>query len=324
MKIISWKSIIPALFLLLPFLPSVPRASAIGQITEPIVINDALRKMSYEETLSIINTETVATDISLSAEGEIAGWVGFFDPAQPANSIEKISLAPGEKKGVLARFTIPESAPNKAYAGTVSVSGKPGEYQGNTTDSGSTVTQKIDRQVTINVSDQENVKFDANLIPTSYDLAPGENLRIRVQYDNQGNIDIKPQIDLKIRSGEQVIYSAIFPYPDSVPAVKPGAISEIPALEIPTSSLANGKYQAAFKITQGEKLSLDKDFTFAIGAVKGASTVTKNDWASLLGNMDPKVRALGAMATILAFIFLLRKVLNRSKNKSGQELPLTR
>lgn len=317
----KWNGFAVALSALLLSLPAA--AFAIGQITEPIVVDNALRGQSYESTVTVVNTEKTDTDISLSADGDIKDWVKFYQKSTDENTIDSISLKAGEKKDLVARFTVPDSAANNAYKGVISVSGKPGEYTSNGKDSGSSVTQKIDREVTINVSDQEIVKFDASIIPESYDIARGDPLKIRVQYDNRSNIDIKPQISIKLQNGDNTAYNAIFPYPDNIAAVKPGSIFEIPQLEIPTSNLATGKYKVILKISEGDKFSLDKDFTFSIGAVKAASTAAATSAkVTFSGGISPL--AIGGVAAFLVLIVVLFLFRNRlpflRKNTRKEEI----
>jgi len=249
---------------------------AIGQITEPIDIKNALREKTYSETVTMVNTESVANIIQLSADGDFAGWVRFYKDTSSTDNITDIEVAPDARASVIARFTIPAGTPNGSYHGTIAVSKKTGDYTTTTEDSGSSLSQKIDREATVEVNDVENVTFDTSIIPETYDLDQGQSLKIRVIHDNRGNIQIKPQISMKIKQGDSVIYSAIFPYPDNQPAVGPYSLFEIPALEIPTTTLENGKYEATFTISEGEKYSIDKDFTFSIGMVKVANAVASS------------------------------------------------
>lgn len=309
------------LFVALLFSLPVP-VLAIGQITDPIAISDALRGQSYERIITVVNTEKLTTEITLSAGEDIADWVRFYADSASKDAIDKITLPAGGKQDVIARFTIPPSAPNKTYTGTISVSGKPGEFKGDGSDSGSAVTQKIDREVTIGVSDKEVVDFAVSLIPETYDLNRGDFLKIRVQYDNRSNIDIRPQIDLKITDGGETVYSAIFPYPENAPSVKPAAIYEIPALEIPTSNLDNGNFKAIFKLSEDDKFSLDKEFGFSLGMVKGASATAAGTGASGLfwADLNPLARAFLAMGATLFIILVLRQILRKPKSKYDYQL----
>lgn len=246
-------------------------ALAIGQITAPIEIKNALRTKMYEESVTVINTEMSKAVIDLSAEGDIAGWTRFYSDSKSQDNITSIEIPAMTKTSIVARITVPAGKPNGTYTGTISVSKKAGEFQ-STEESGSSVSQKVDRDVRIDVQDAEQVNFDASIIPEKYDLTKDETLKVRIIYDNRSNVEIAPQISFKIGSGDQVIYNAIFPYPESEEKVQPGAIKEIAPLEIPLSALQNGKYEAAFKMEESDKFSLDKDFTFSVGMVKAAST----------------------------------------------------
>ncbi|MDD3006894.1 MAG: hypothetical protein PHX30_04955 [Candidatus Pacebacteria bacterium] len=275
---------------------------AIGQVTEPIDIKNALREKPYNETIAITNTESSNSTIQLSAEGDIAGWTRFYKNAQDTDNITSIEVPAGSKINVIARFIVPAGIPNGSYQGFVSVSKKAGDFANDTENSGSSVSQKIDREVTVEVNDIENVAFDASIIPETYDLNQGQSLKIRVIYDNQGNVEITPQISLKIKQGDNTVYSAIFPYPDNQPKAGPYSLFEIPALEIPTSQLQNGKYDAVFTIAEGEKYSIDKDFRFSIGMVKAASTSAPSSTDYPLGVSQFTI----VLATVFAIYLIFR------------------
>lgn len=250
---------------------------AIGQVTEPINITNALREKVYNETMNVVNTESSVSTIGLSAEGDIAGWVRFYKNVADTDNITDIEIPAGARMEIIARITIPAGTSNGKYQGYISVSKKLGNFSGGAEESGNAVAQKIDREVNVEVKDNEEFAFDTSLIPEKYDLMQGESLKIRIIHDNRGNTGIRPQIDMKIKQGESTIYSAIFPYPENQPAVGANSLFEIPALEIPLSNFTTGKYEAVFKISQADKLSIDKDFTFSVGMVKAASATDRTD-----------------------------------------------
>lgn len=285
---------------------------AIGQITQPILIKNALREHSYDRTITIINTESTTQYIKLTAEGAFQEWVKFYATAKSTESIENIEVAAKSKKFVIARFTVPKSTPNGKYKGFVSVATTPGQEESKLEESSSTVSQKIDREATVEVGGEEMVDFDVSLISDKFDYNRGDLLKIRIIYDNRGNVDIAPQIDLKIKQGENTAYSAIFPFPEKDIPITPGSVTEISALEIPTSSLQNGKYIATFKITQGNKI-LEKDFIFSVGLVKAENSVkidtkTSNDLKDIM-------YFTGLILLVFAILFTGIKYNQRKKNK---------
>ncbi|MDD3190435.1 MAG: hypothetical protein PHI66_01955 [Candidatus Pacebacteria bacterium] len=250
------------------------KIQAIGQITEPINIENALRGNSYAQEITVINTENIKNTISLIAEGDIADWVKFYNNIQAEDSISEIKMESRERKIFIAKFSIPPSTPNGKYEGFISVKTTPKNNNNDTEQSSSIVSQKIDREVTIKVGGEEIIDFDLSLVPEKYDLSRGEYLKIRPIYNNYGNTDITPQIEVRLKKDGQTAYTAIFPYPENQPPVIPNSIYEIPALEIPTSNLDNGKYTAVFdtyQLSDTENM-IEKDFIFSIGMVKSNSS----------------------------------------------------
>lgn len=292
-------------YLLFPF-----SASAIGQITEPIEIGNALREKVYEEKVTIINTESSQAIINLSAEGDIAAWTRFFTTSQGTDNITSIEVPAKSSIDIVARFTIPAGKPNGLYGGVIAVAKTAGEFQ-SPDESGSSVAQRVERSVSIEIKDEEELDFDASIIPEKYDYMQGEPLKIRIIYDNRSNIEVAPQITFKIKQGESTIYSAIFPYPESEMPVAPFSLQEIPPLEIPISNLANGKYEATFRMSQGDKFSLDKDFTFSVGMVKAAAD-TKTD-----RGIDPSISIPIAVLAIAAIYILPAWNARRKKQKEN-------
>lgn len=261
------------LLIFFPFL-----VSAIGQMTEPIVIKDALRGRDYQEKLTLLNSSKSEVFFDLEATGQIAAWAVFYEitDTDMKNAVTKIKIPPEQYQDAIVKFSIPDSVPNGNYQGSINVNYTPPEAMSGATST--TLKQSIGRQVSISVSDNETINFDASVIPEKYDLALDETLKIRIIYDNQSNIDISPQIDLKIKNSEQTFYSAIFPFPDSEKAVKPGSQQEIAALTIPTDNLDAGSYIAELEFQSGEAEAVTKNFSFSINAQEALPLVASTNF----------------------------------------------
>lgn len=238
---------------------------AIGQVTDPIVIDDALRGEEFQEEVIIMNTQDKDIQAGLSAEGQIAEWAKFYNIDDPKTPVDSVSLAAGARLNMYVRFAIPQDVANGQYTGMIGVSEKPATTEGQT-ETGSTLTQRIDREVTINVSDQEKINITASVIPAGYDLKAGDPLKIRVIYDNQSNISVAPQIDFKIKNGDEVVYNVIFPFPENTDKIKPLAQYEIPELEVATDKLSAGKYLVEMNILQNGQTVTNNDFDLNITA----------------------------------------------------------
>ena len=249
------------------FLASNPVAVfAIGQTTDPIVIENALRGNEYQRTMIIINTEKSDSQMSVEASGQIGEWAEFYKQDDFQSPFFEVAMKSGEVLNVSVLFKVPADTPNGEYKGFISAI-KKSDSLGETDGSSTSVSQKIDREVTIKVNDDEIVSFEVSIIPKTYDLAENEMLSIRLIYDNRGNTSISPQAQIKIKKDGQTVHNAIYIYPENQPLVRPGGIYEIPVIEIPTSNFEKGKYVAEMSFLTGEKIILEKKFGFSVGTI---------------------------------------------------------
>ena len=259
------------LFLILTlFLIAPAGASALGLVTAPITVENALRGEKIFQELNIVNTEDRDIVIELGASGQIADWALFYYPEDRENPIATTTLAARERINMFAVISVPADAPNGDYRGALSATQAAVEAE-ESEDSFVTLAQKIDRPVAITVSDEEEVSLAVSVIPRTYDLKIAEPLSTRIIYDNQGNVSLRPAIDFKIKLDDRSVYNAIYPYPESEPSVSSKEQREIPAIEILTANLVEGKYVAELIFTRGEETLAEKKFAFSIGAAEAAN-----------------------------------------------------
>ena len=253
-------------FLLLSFVfPQL--ALAIGQMTQPIVFKDVLRGQIVQETLTLYGSEEKETAYGLVADGDIKNWTTFYFPEGLENPIQEIKIPAQSQVNVIAQFQVPEDMPNGTYSGTVAIVSLPEKTEEGEGISAS-VRLRVDREVSITVTDKEIIKFETTIIPLKYGVGKGEPLKIKVIYDNQGNVAIKPDIQLKITqlSTGNVIHNAIYPYPEGEEAVKPFERREFPNLiEWQTAGQENGKYKAEIKVLLNGNLIEEESFRFDVG-----------------------------------------------------------
>jgi len=225
---------------------------AIGQMTKPIMINNAMRGQEIEQTITINNSEDKIATGELIAEGEIEPWTTFYEVDQLDKAITNITLPASSNKQYIAKINIPADLPNGEYNGLISVLKQPEQSTATTTLA--TITQKVSRQVTIAVTDQEDINFKAIIIPEKYDLLPGELFKLRLQYQNQGNTLIKPQVQVKIKQDPEIHFNAIIPYPENEPGVKPLKTYEITPIEVPVNGLKPGIARAEITILYNDEI----------------------------------------------------------------------
>ena len=288
---------------------------AIGQVTEPIIIENALRGEGFQQTMTIVNGEDKKIKVDFLAEGDIAGWVEFFQKDDLENSIENIQMLNKEKLKIIAKFTIPSDTLNGEYAGLLSVFRRSDANleKGKST----SVSQKVGRDVTITVSDEEIIQIRASIIPDKYGLSRNEPLAIRIIYDNQGNVSVAPQIQFKIKKDEQMVYNMIHPYPENESLVKPLAMHEIPIIEIPTNGLEDGRYITEVNFLHNGNSVFNKNFSFTIGN----SYKFSNFIASIGGgNITFGYILIGGFFVVLAILIVKKRIISKFSFKKKKIL----
>jgi hypothetical protein len=291
---------------------------AIGMMTEPIVIKDILRGQETFATLNLLNSENREVIYGLAAEGQIAGWVSFYtiEDADLESPITKINMPSAKFTDVKMKISVPNDMPNGTYTGEVlAFLASSGELiEGQTTVN---VSQQVSRKVTVIVTDKEILQFKAAFIPATYDVQPGKALKIRVLYDNQGNIAVKPDLQLKIIKDGATLYNAIFPYPDNEEAVRAYATKEIPPIEWQTIGQTNGNYKAELTVSLNGAEIQKESFSFSIG-YSGFGFLAA---LSFLGNngLNSPWTLLSIMFIVLAIVLVVldRKKVNFQKARSA-------
>lgn len=285
--------------LLIPF----ARVLAIGQMSQPIVVNNAIKGQVIIEILKLYGESKEDREYNLIAEGDIKDWVQFYAIGDRVNAITSINIPKGKNIDVEAHITVSPSAANGEYKGTLSIVSSAGKDE-STDGSNVTIGQKIGRKVKITVTDKELIDMEVGIIPVSYQIDSGSPLKIRFQYYNKGNIDIKPEVRVQFKDIDQtkVLYTSVFPYPDSEEAIKPLERKEIPVIEVPTN-FPEGRYWAFVSIWEKGESRFDNEFRFQIGGGK----VLGDGFAENSNMIILIVVIVIAVAGVAGFIMMKRK-----------------
>ena len=278
-----------------------------GIVSQPLVIENAIRGETIQDSLEVFNSEEAPVVFELSSEGDIAGWAVFYLPDDLENPITQISAQASSYVKSTVYINVPEDTANGEYQGQLTATLKPAETddaaEGNTK---VTILQRLSRQITINVTDNENAKLAVSVIPATYDIKNNQPLDIRFIYDNQGNISLSPQIDLKVyASNNKVVYNLIYPYPEAEEPIKPGEIREISSISLPTTDLKDGSYRAEMKFLHQGNSILTEDFRFNVGQagqVAGAFNLNYKIFWPLVGGV-----------VIIVFVVIMLVALKRIK-----------
>jgi hypothetical protein len=296
------------------FLPAVINAA--GILSEPINIDNARRGQTHWEDLIFINSAPQEINFELFAEGDIARWISFYSKDNDQNPITKL-MVPGQSEiGARAKFTIPDNLANGKYKGLIvgRILISSGKISGQTT---AQIMQRLDREVNITVTDNQILDFNTIFIPASYTMVKDVPLKVRVIHENHGNIDIKPNIELRINKDGKEIFKAVFPYPDNTAAVQPNERKEISdQVEWRTIGYEAGKYDVVLTTFENGKLNQKEEFSINTGvANKNLSFLSAAlNYAS--GNQN----IIGLIAILIAIILaLLLKFKNKLFFKKSSE-----
>jgi len=293
----------------------------IGQMTEPIIIENARQGEVFEKTVYLLNTEKTEAVFKVAAENDIADWVKFYDPKNPEEAIEKITIPQSSRYNLTAKFSIPDGTPNGEYSGVIGVVTF-SENEESEEKVSTTVDQKIDREVSITVVDEEEINLSTSIIPKTYNLKAGEPLSIRFIYDNQSNIKVRPQIQLKLKKNGRIKHNAIYPFPEELESVNSFSMKEIIPLEIQTTGLEDGRYLAETVIIVNEENKYNDHFSFTIGTVTDESDGSKIlGYISRLGGGNLVIGwfIIGGFFVALSIIltFIGKGRLKKKKEESG-------
>jgi len=297
-------------FCLLPML-----ASATGILSEPIEVENARRGQTHWEDLLLMNSDGKEIIFELSAEGILANWVEFYSADNTKDPITKIAVAPNTNLGIKAKFSIPDNVANGKYQGQLisKTAVSPREMSG---DAVMNIVKRFGRDVSITVTDNQILDFNTIFIPVSYSVAQGDVFRVRMIHENHGNVDIKPNVELRISQNGEEIFKAVFPYPDNDGLIQPNERKEIEnQIEWRTKGYDLGNYDVVLSTFHNDKLNQKEEFMINIGT-------DKKGLASLVFGADgfggknslPWVIATSLVLLVVAILVITK--LRKSKNSS--------
>ncbi|HUU65510.1 MAG TPA: hypothetical protein VMW37_05335 [Dehalococcoidales bacterium] len=249
--------LIPILLMLL--FPLNAGAAGFGVGPGKLEVTAALRGEEYQETVLAKYTaeanESQQCIIELNARGDISDWISFYNPSDPNTPIESITASAGEWTYILVKFNIPEDAPIGTATGTLYVQTGP---LGEETEGGVTVSLQGTVDVTITVTGTAILTGTVEDISAS-DVELGYPLRIKVGFQNTGNVVAQPEITVAISKDGTAINS----FNSTEAEVKVGSREIIPVVW-DTAGRELGDYAARVAVSLGEKIISSKELNFVI------------------------------------------------------------
>ena len=279
-------------------------ATGIAVIPSHLEISDALRGGEFERNISIYNPDTETTDYTLVASGDAGGWISFYEQdtgSTTVSSVNRITIPGNSNVRMLVKFTIPYDATNGEYAAAITVTTVPEEEAAE--GSGQTLLLAASVAVTIIVTGDQILSGVVNSI-TANDIEVEYPLRMKVQFQNSGNVVAKPQITVTIATKDGKVISQ---FTSDEFNIKPEKLDTI-SLEWDTTGQQLGDYVADISVVLGDALIKREQLSFAILPV---GTLTRSGSLTELKFVDEP--RLGSLTTIQATFVNTGQIDTRAK-----------
>ena len=238
---------------------------AVGVSPPSFTISDTVKGGEYESTIMVYNTADDDGDYELSATGPGSEWITFYRAEYPETDVNKIHIKGHSKERVLLKINVADDAPNMEYSPTIFVTTIPPEATGD----GGAVAQPVLQMpvtATIRVTGTQTLKGTVKSI-TAADTELGYPLRIKVEFQNKGNVVAKPKIAVNITKDGQLIDTSTH----DETGIKPNKIDTIDVLWA-TAGKEPGDYIASVDVSLGEDALATEDLSFTI---LSTSTLTR-------------------------------------------------
>jgi hypothetical protein len=253
------KKILIAILILFGMSLAAPCSATIGIGIAPaqMTISDAFRGGTYERNLFVFNNGDEEGNFTLSVEGEMSNWTSFYDISRPEIQVTEFSIPAKSRVEVIVRFTIPEDIPTGSYNSTIYAASVPEKLP---PQPGGVLypTIRAGSKVLIQVTGTQILKGTVKSIMTS-DTEIGYPVKIKVEFQNEGNVIAKPKIAVDIMRNGKHVDSFVH----SETGIKPGKTDTITVLWNTTGREA-GDYLANVTVSLDGELLASKMLSFKI------------------------------------------------------------
>ena len=238
---------------------STVQAVGLGVSPASITISDAFKGGTYERTITVFNTGNETGTFALTAEGECADWISFYNETNPDIPITEITIPGKDNAKVLVKFDIPEDIANADYTSTIFAQSTPGEMAPAEGAVAHAVI-RIPSEVLIQVTGTQILKGTVKSI-TTMDTEIDYPLKIKVEFRNEGNVVAKPEIAVAITKagGGELVDSFVH----DETGIKPDSTDTI-TVKWNTTGREVGDYVANVTVSLGEELLSAKDLPFKV------------------------------------------------------------
>jgi len=230
----------------------------LGVSPASFTVSDALKGGEYERTFTTYNTDNETGDFTFNAQGDGAEWLSYYLP-EGETPISTITIEGKSSQKILVKINIPEEAANGNYTPKIYIKSVPKELEATSGAVAQAVVQ-IPVSATINVTGTQiltGIVKDISLNDIEIDYP----LRIKVEFENTGNVIAKPTITVIIRSNTDNSIRSEEVYSDT--EIKPDTTDTI-IIEHDTEGLEVGEYFAEITVTLNEAVLAQENIPFEI------------------------------------------------------------
>ena len=182
----------------------VSTASAAGLALAPskIHLQNVLKGDERIASIRVMNIGADAATFRLGAAGEVSDWISFSLPDDPSTVIETITVPGRGRAEVWVKFKIPTDAASGSYTGavyaeTIPTGGATGGAGEEEIKGGQSVALRVETKIMVGVTGEQILSGEVGSIGL-LDVEVGHPLRIKVDFQNTGNVFAKPNINVEI------------------------------------------------------------------------------------------------------------------------------
>lgn len=209
---------------------------------------DAAKGQEYQKLMRVTSGSNEEHTYTLTSEDVPDSWIKFYN-VDKTTQLTEVTIPSNKYVEFMTVITIPADTANGVYNAKIKTKTVTEEMQ----ESGSAVAVEYTSVVTITISGQEDLEGEVRSITIS-NAESGQPLRIKVDFQNNGNVKARPTIKAEIKKDNQLVDNIEFS-----DVIVDSKLSKIIDVEWDTAGRGVGDFKATVEVYLGTEL-LDKKF----------------------------------------------------------------
>lgn len=232
-------------------------ALGFGIVPLRFTIDEASNGGTYDQTIMIVNTDNDTCNYEFEGTGDIGAWASFY-AVDGVTAIDTIEVAGKSRGKIIARFSIPNETAPGSYTGEIYVQTIPKTATGG----GGTAADVVLRMASLGTIIVADLSEDLSGIVTNItamDTEVNNTLRVKVEFQNTGNVNATPAINVTIAMNGSLVDCVYY----NKTAVMPGANETIP-VEWNTTGQIPGNYSLNVSVSLNSDVLAVQNLTVRI------------------------------------------------------------